>query len=59
MHRELDDLESEDVLKALVSGRESKSVLFAQRGDPDVVLLDGNIRGKKPVSAGFSLAVGR
>jgi hypothetical protein len=59
VHRELDDLESEDVLKALVAGRKSKFVLFAQRDNPDVVLLDGNTRGKKPVSAGSSVAVGR
>ncbi len=42
MHRELDDLEAEDVLEAMVSGCESESVLFAQRRDPNVVLLYRN-----------------
>jgi hypothetical protein len=42
VHRELDDLESEDLLEAAVSGRESESVLFAQSRDPDVVLLYRN-----------------
>lgn len=59
VRRGLDDLESEDVLKALVSGRESNSVLFAQRGDPDVVLLDGNTRGNNQYRPESSLADGR
>lgn len=42
VHRELDDLESEDLLEPAVSGRESESVLFAQSRDPDVVLLYRN-----------------
>lgn len=46
-------------MKALVSDRESKSVLFAQCGDLDVVLLDGNTRGKNQCRPESSLAVGR
>ena len=42
MHREIDDLESQDVLEATVPGCKSESVLFAQRRDPDVVLLYRN-----------------
>jgi hypothetical protein len=39
VHYELDDIEPEDMLEAIIAGRESEAVLFAQCRDPDVVLL--------------------